>query len=165
MGSLNGKMGAATVIKDRKIGPPADRQRFERLMFPGVELGLMGWERAHSQGAGTGTESPLAILYAPSVVNQKLQNQGIEEFIRTLQKQKLDDVDLLLTTSTRAWMGTRRLASIEYVVSARRFGRVTALLETSIEVENRRDHPRVVVDAMKRGDWEPFLKPVAKRPK
>lgn len=153
-----GSMGPPTLLAMRRIGPPGTRQGFERLMFPGVQVGLLGWERAHSQGAGTGTESALGILYAPSIVNQELQNRGIEDFIRTLQAQKRDDVDLFLTTATRAWVGTRRLASIEYRVDARRGGRMTTLLEASIEVANQRHVPRVVVEATKRAEWEDFLK-------
>lgn len=59
----------AIVICSR-LRPALDRRGFERLMFPGIEVGLPGWQRSHSQGSGTGFESPNAIRYAPEEVNQ-----------------------------------------------------------------------------------------------
>jgi len=126
-------------------------------MFPSIELGLKGWERSHSQGAGTGHESPHGILYAPKEVNQQLQNRGIEQFIRDFFQVKAKDVDLYLTTVTTAWPRTRRLQSIEYVLEARRGNIRRTLLEASIEVSNDRERPRIKVSAQERGDFEEFL--------
>src|SRR6185312_1460605 len=105
-----------------KVGAPVARSDFEKRMFPGVELGLVGWERSHSQGAGTGKESPHGILYAPAEVNQQLQNKGIEQFMRDFFKVKAKDAELFLTTDTTPWPGTLRLKSIEYKFEAKRGG-------------------------------------------
>src|ERR1700743_142073 len=108
------------IIIKSKIAAPVPRSDFEKRMFPGIELGLVGWERSHSQGAGTGQESASGILYAPSEVNQALQNKGIEQFLRDFFKVKAQDADLFLTTDTTPLPGTRRLQSIEYLLDAKR---------------------------------------------
>jgi hypothetical protein len=52
------------------------------------------WERAHvGGGPGTGFEAPW-ILYAPNEVNQVLQNNGIEQFLRDLFVQQAKRKDL-----------------------------------------------------------------------
>lgn len=151
-----------TVIRS-KIGAPVPRSNFERLMFRGIELGLEGWERSHSQGAGTGRESPHGILYAPKEVNQRLQNRGIEQFIRDFFLVKSPDVELYLITDTTAWPLTRRLRSIEYVLQAKRGAVTRTLFEASIEVSNDRKNPRVSVSAAPRGDFEEFLPTLPKK--
>jgi len=151
-----------TVIRS-KIGAPVSRSNFEKLMFPGIELGLQGWERSHSQGAGTGCESPHGILYAPKEVNQHLQNRGIEQFLRDFFQVKAPDVELFLTTDTAAWPGTRRLRCIEYVLEAKRGAVRRTLFEASIEVSNDRERPRVTIRATPRGDFEEFLPVLPKR--
>lgn len=45
-----------TVIRS-KLGPSTSRLDFEQQLFRGIEVGLPGWERAHSQGHGTGHET------------------------------------------------------------------------------------------------------------
>ena len=93
------KLGA-TVIQSR-LQATAVRQGFEKkALLPGIEVGLVGWERSHSQGSGTGTESATAIRYAPSEVNQKYQNLGIERYLRELVELKPPDTELWLTTTT-----------------------------------------------------------------
>lgn len=56
------------------------RLGFERQFFPGVELGLVGWERAHSKGNILGADSPHAIRYASREVNQAFQRLGVTCF-------------------------------------------------------------------------------------
>jgi hypothetical protein len=131
-----------TVIESR-IGAPPGRSGYERQYFPGVEVGLPGWERAHSQGSGTGHESAHAIRYAPAEVNQEFQRLGIERFIRELFDAKAADVELRLKTVTYTHPGTLRLKEIQYRVDAVRRGVSRPLFEASIEVENKRDRPRV----------------------
>jgi hypothetical protein len=58
----------ATVIQSR-LQPAPGRQGFEKQLFPGIQVGLSGWQRSHSQGSGTGFESPNAIRYAPEEIN------------------------------------------------------------------------------------------------
>jgi hypothetical protein len=134
------------VIKS-KVGSPQKRKGYERKLKSGSQVGLTGWERAHSQGPGTGFESPKGILYAPRQVNQILQNKGIENFIRNLYKDKPSDVNLNLTTHTTEHEGTQRLASIVYTLDAERNGKKTTVFEVWIEVEDREENPRITYGA------------------
>ncbi|MBO3751114.1 hypothetical protein J5X84_34005 [Streptosporangiaceae bacterium NEAU-GS5] len=141
------------------------RKGLERSLLPSIRVGLEGWHRAHSQGAGIGVEQAAGILYAPPEVNLQLQNSGIEEFIREVHQQRAPDVEVMLTTTTKAHPMTRRLAEIQYVVEAvRAGGRPEALFETSIEVSNSQLNPRVTLSPPRiRGEIERFLKPSAPR--
>ena len=138
------------------VGPAEKRRGFERQYFPGVEVGLEGWERAHSQGAGTGKESAEAIRYAPREVNQALQNKGIEDKIRKLyQSAEAHGVTLHLTTETRTHPGTLRLASIIYRLDGVKDGqKPVRLFEAEIAVENKRKEPRVTISASPHGAWD-----------
>jgi hypothetical protein len=141
----------ATVIQSR-LRPSPGRQGFEELLFPGIEVGLPGWQRAHSQGSGTGFESPNAIRYAPEEVNQEYQRLGIERYLRELVQIKSADTELWLTTVTTTHPRTLRLKEIEYRVDAIKNGLSRRLFEASIEVADRRLNPRITVNAT------PFLK-------
>lgn len=132
----------ATVITT-EVGPPQTRKGYEKELFPSVELDLKGWHRAHSHGAGTGTEVEAGILYAPPKVNLELQNQGVEKRIRELYQAKPADTKLILTTETFAHSRTRRLKEIRYRVTAVRGDETEIKFEASIEVENKRSNPRV----------------------
>lgn len=135
-----------TVIRSR-LDEPRQRQGFERQLFRGVKVGLPGWQRAHSQGAGTGQESAEGILYAPEEVNQQYQNRGIEEHLRDLFESKPEDEELCLTTVTYAHAGTMRLKEIQYRVDAvNPQGQSRRLFETAIKVENKRDNPKVSIE-------------------
>jgi hypothetical protein len=136
----------ATVIVSR-LKPAVARQDMERQFFPGVQVGLAGWQRAHSQGAGTGFESPHAIRYAPEEVNQQYQRLGIERHVRELLARKPADVELWLTTATSTHPRTLRLKEIQYRLDAVRGPQSRRLFEASIEVSDDRDHPRVTVHA------------------
>jgi len=127
------------------LRPAVSRQDFERLMFPGIEVGLPGWQRAHSQGAGTGRESPHGIRYAPEEVNQEYQRLGIERYLRDVLGLKPNDVELWLTTVTSTHPGTLRLKEIQYRVDAVRGTQSQRLFEVSIQVSDSRDNPRVTV--------------------
>lgn len=134
------------VIRSR-LGLPAKRLGLENRVFAGVEVGLLGWERSHSQGAGTGHESPLGIVYAPMTVNRVYQ-RSVERFLQELVAESRPGIDLWLTTVTRTHCGTRRLKSIEYQVDEVIPGRTPrTLFAVSIDVENARHNPRVCVSA------------------
>jgi len=148
------------IIIESRLGAPPGRQHYEREFFPGVEVGLVGWERAHSQGSGTGHESPFAIRYAPSDVNQQFQRLGIERFLRDLFQQKSSNVEVMLTTVTYTHPGTLRLKEIQYRVTAVRGAQRHVLFEAAIEIENRRHEPRVSVHAqelLSRHSWAQIL--------
>lgn len=56
------KKGDGQISIRSLVGPPPSggsepRQQFERQFFAGMEIGLIGWRRPHSQGARTGRES------------------------------------------------------------------------------------------------------------
>ena len=143
------------------VDRPPGRKGYERRILPGVELGLQGWERAHSQGNITGHESAHGIRYAPAAVNQGLQRLGIERFIRELFEMKASDVRLYLTTTTYTHWGTLRLKEIQYRIDAQRGGRAWPLFEAYIEVENSRVAPRITVPQplhrTPRSEWERIL--------
>ena len=141
----------ATVIQSR-LQPASGRQGFEKLLFPGIEVGLPGWQRAHSQGGGTGFESPNAIRYASEEVNQRFQRLGIERYLRELVQLKPAGTELWLTTVTTTHARTLRLKEIQYRVDAVRQGSSRRLFEASIEVADQRLDPRVTVNAT------PFVK-------
>jgi hypothetical protein len=136
----------ATVIQSR-LGPSISRQGFEKLMFPGIQVGLPGWQRAHSQGGGTGFESPSAIRYAPQEVNQQYQRLGIERYLRDLLALKPADTDLWLTTVTATHERTLRLKEIQYRVDAVKGASSRKLFEASIEITDEKMNPRVTVKA------------------
>jgi len=148
------------IVIESRIAAPPGRQGFERQFFPGVEVGLPGWQRAHSQGNGTGHESPFAIRYAPAEVNQEFQRLGIERFIRELFAMKRANVELELRTVTYTHPGTLRLREIQYLVTAIRDGRTHSLFEAAIEIGDSRKNPRVAAHAHERTpreDWEALL--------
>lgn len=140
-----------TVIRS-KLGPSTSRLDFEQQFFRGIEVGLPGWERAHSQGQGTGHESPHAIRYAPREVNQVIQNRGIERYLRELYRLKPSDTVLWLTTVTATFPRTLRLKEIQYRVDAVKGPTSRRLFECSIEIEDKRSNPRVHLQAT------PFLR-------
>jgi hypothetical protein len=99
------------------IKPSIGRQGLEHDFYTGTETGLAtmkGTERAHSFGQGFGWESPFGLLNAPRFVNQKLQNNGIEQYVRSLRDLLPAGQQIVLQTRTMAVSGTRRLKSISY---------------------------------------------------
>jgi hypothetical protein len=142
----------AIVIQSR-LEASSSRQGFEKRLFPGIEVGLAGWQRAHSQGSGTGFESPHAIRYAPEEVNQHFQRLGIERYLRELLTLAPKDTELWLTTVTATHSRSLRLKEIQYRVDAVRAGASRRLFEASIEIADQRINPRVTVNA------SPLLKP------
>ncbi|MFZ1465522.1 MAG: DUF4157 domain-containing protein, partial [Anaerolineae bacterium] len=136
-----------TVIRS-VVGASTERRGYERILLRGVEVNLVGWQRAHSQGAGTGVESPRGILYAPPEVNLKLQNQGVEETIRELYANKPANVTLHLITETTAHPGTNRLKQINYRLEASTPGKVNQIqFEAHISVSNDTQAPKITYGA------------------
>ena len=145
-----------TVLIRSEVGSPVSRRHFERQLLRGVLVGLRGWHRAHSQGAGTGAESRLGIFYAPPKVNSELQRHGIEEHIREVfEIANSTGHNLFQVTETRPHPETRRLASITYRLEAQgRDGRAHILYEVEIEVQNKRDNPRISIRTALAGQWD-----------
>jgi len=136
----------STVIQSR-LRPAAGRQGYENQLFPAIVVGLKGWQRAHSQGSGTGFESPDAIRYAPEEVNQQYQRLGIERYLRELFSIKPFDTELWLTTVTSTHPRSLRLKEIQYRIDAVKQGRSKLMFEASIEVADNRDNPRITIHA------------------
>ncbi len=136
----------AIVIRSR-LAPAAERRDLEKQMLPAIAVGLAGWQRAHSQGAGTGVESAHGIFYAPEEVNQEYQRLGIERYLRELLQLTPRGVALWLTTVTSAHPLTRRLKEIQYRVDAVRGRDSRRLFEASIEVSNSRTHTAITAHA------------------
>lgn len=93
------------------------RQGYERDFYSASESGIptfAGTERAHSFGQGFGWESPFALYNAPRFVNQRLQNNGIEQYVRSIRDLLPAGQKLVLHTTTKAVPDTRRLQSITY---------------------------------------------------
>lgn len=135
------------IVIQSQLRAGVSRRNFEKQFFRGVEVGLPGWQRAHSQGAGTGCESPHAIRYAPEAVNQEYQRLGIERHLRDLFAAKPADTQLWLTTVTATHPRSLRLKEIQYRVDALRNGASRRLFEASIEVANEPVNPRITVQA------------------
>lgn len=148
------KNAEGAIVIRSKLGPATIRAGWEKkVLLPGVEVGLAGWERAHSQGPGTGRESSHGIVYAPIAVNQALQRLGIERRLRELVPKIPPGLELWLTTETYTYRGTDRLKEIIYRLDARRTNArlptdYRKLFEVSIEVDNATINPRVQVGAL-----------------
>ena len=134
------------VIRSR-LRPGMPRQDLERKLFPSVVVGLFGWHRAHSQGAGLGAENQHGIRYAPAEVNLHCQRLGIERQLRELVALKPANVEIWLTTVTYTHARTLRLKEIQYKVQTVRGPTMRLLFEASIAVSDSRDQPRVTVEA------------------
>jgi hypothetical protein len=123
------------------------KTKFQKRLFTGVEIGLAGWDRAHSQGIMTGTESPEAIYYAPEEVNRSWMKR-IETFLRDLAAAKPKDESLCLMTVTSPHPLTLRLAEIQYEVTALKAGHsAKTVLIASIKVEDKKVNPIVTTEA------------------
>ncbi len=142
--SFRDALGDLVIVS--RLRPATERHGYEKRIFSGVQFGLDGWQRAHSQGSGTGSESAEGIRFAPPEVNLAYQNRGIERFLRELVADH-PTADLWLTTVTATHPRTLRLKEIQYRVDAVHRGQSRCLLEASIEVSNHTDHPRVTVQA------------------
>jgi Bacterial toxin 4 len=130
--------GDPRVVIRAWIGGRQARAGLEREMRSAAEYGidqLTGWQRAHSTAPSLGIESGEAIRLAPELVNQALQNRGIEAFLRFLRDQAAAQGERLhLQTETRTQTGTLRLSSIHYLVERQEGQRMITLFEVAIEV-------------------------------
>lgn len=136
----------ATVVES-VLGPSSKRKYFERAYFRRGEMdpsyAESRMELAHAQGQGTGFESFYAIAYAPSEVNQILQNLGIEEFLRILHDNQLRGVTYKLITATTLHPRSLRLKQITYRVEAVFGGEGRTVLTTGIRVEGSAETPLI----------------------
>jgi hypothetical protein len=118
------------------IGPRERRAGLEREMMRAAEYSIAEirrYELAHSTGAGLRIESGEGIRLAPRLVNQALQNRGIERFLREMRDLATGE-RLHLTTVTHTHASTLRLASIHYHVEVAEGDRMITLFDAVIEV-------------------------------
>jgi hypothetical protein len=101
------------------------------------------YERAHTSGQGTGFESPYAIYYAPEYVNQTLQNQGIETYLRDITAGAAPGESFRVVTRTQPHPDTLRLATIDYRILRQTGDRVEEIASYSIVVSSSAEHPVV----------------------
>lgn len=138
------------IVIRSKVKSPPGRKDYEKMLWPGIEVGLISWERSHSQGNITGNESPNGIRYAPSEVNQKFQRLGIEKFIAELFLEKPIGIDIWLTTVTKTHPRSLRLKEIQYVVDIVKGNQSKTLFEASIEIEDKKFDPQISIEARPR---------------
>jgi len=118
--------------------PPALRVTPEGESNAGVDVvGATGVEhqRAHPRGSGTGFEMTGQIPFAPTYINQELQNRGIELYLAEVQRLH-PDVDLRLSTEHATISGTkvtRRQQWIDYSLDAVSGGKKRSIFKVRIE--------------------------------
>jgi hypothetical protein len=129
-------VGDPRVVIRSWISASEARAGLERDMMAAAEYAaaeLDGMQRAHSQIPSLGAESGEAIRLASELVNQVLQNRGIEAFLRSLRDQ-IPNERIHLTTETRTHALTLRLESIHYLVELPEGNRLRLLFEAAIEM-------------------------------
>jgi len=136
------------------LGRSLGRADTERAMYSAGEHGNLPagpkYQRAHTAGQGTGFESPYGILYAPEFVNQTLQNDGIETFLRGVVSGARTDETFRVLATTRPHPGTLRLATIDYtLVLVNRTGGVEEIASYSIAVSRSAEHPVVTATSLR----------------
>lgn len=138
------------------IAPASPRQGLERGFFTGSTIGLPGWQRAHSQGAGWGVETAEGMLLAPPNVNLKLQNGGIESYVRQLQQQAMSEGFLLrVTTEVAAHRGTTQMKYAYYRIDKVSNSGIERLFEFSIDVPySKSPDPPGTVTIAEGGQWD-----------
>ena len=99
-------------------------------------------ERAHGAASpGLGFDSPYSVAHAPQEVNQVLENNGIERYLRQLRDNAPDGVTYLSTTVTsKTGLNLRERV---YRIDAVKDGRINPMFEFKITVEGTVDKPKV----------------------
>ncbi len=99
-------------------------------------------ERAHGAASpGLGFDSPYSVAHAPQEVNQVLENNGIETYLRRLRDNAPDGVTYLSTTATsKSGLNLRERV---YRIDAIKDGKIHHMFEFKIVVEGAVDKPKV----------------------
>ena len=139
------------IAQQGKIGPSLGKRAHTEDVLPTQAKGnVVGppQERAHTRGQGLGFESPYGIYYAPTEVNQALQNHGIEKYLSELRAELPPHSIMDLRTETATQWGTRRLSEITYAVDLidARSGEKHPFLEFKIHIGGTRTTPRIHID-------------------
>lgn len=136
------------VMHETTLGPRPGRQGTESANYTASDHGGLPkgpkYERAHTLGQTTGTESPFAIWYAPRFVNQNLQNLGIERYMRSLADNQLPNTSYRLVTETAAHPDSSRLSRISYRVEIMVNGQPHPFFDYGIHITGTAEHPHIV---------------------
>ena len=146
------RMRDGSIGVESTLGPSPGRAGHERSLpsrgaydDPRFQEAL--YELTHSQGQGTGFESPYGIRLAPQVVNQRLQRYGIEEWLYKIRDEghlpRGGKVEIV--TWTKSVPLSNELASIEYRIDFTIDGRRMEAFGFEIAVEAPGPPPRVRV--------------------
>jgi hypothetical protein len=144
---------AGPMRHEATLGGSVGRAGMERLKYTATKHGNLpagpGYERAHSLGQGTGFESPYGVFYAPEKVNQTLQNNGIETYMRNLAANAAPNETFRVLTKTMAQPDTLRLARMDYSILRVTGGQAEEVATYSIRVTSSAEHPLVTADALR----------------
>ncbi len=140
------------IQNEAQLGGSVGRAGMERGFFSRTEHGNLPvgpkYERAHSLGQGTGFESPYGLYYAPQYVNQTLQNQGVETYMRQLAAIAKPGETFQVVTNTLAHPASLRLAGIDYSIVRVVNGKAEQIASYTIRVSNSAEHPLVTATAL-----------------
>jgi hypothetical protein len=135
--------GGTVVIVRGTIGPSQPRAGMEEDLPAAGEYATpdvrgSGKQRAHALGPGLGAESGAGIRLAPRDVNLKMQNRGIEEFLKALFQRARADPALRfpIATEVRTFDATLQLQSIQYSLDAQIGDRRRPVLQCTIDISD-----------------------------
>jgi hypothetical protein len=131
-----------TIKTESRVRAPIGRKGFEQSTPPatvkggGVDLSATGvrHQRSHPAGSITGFEIHAHIPFAPEFVNQNLQAQGIEMYIKELHAAH-PKLGLWVVTEHAVFPRTRRQAWIDYTILATGDGPRRKLLRARITTD------------------------------
>ena len=142
---------AGRIVQSSLVGPGKERKNLEDAMFSQGEsyertaatpigpqaAGYHGpaLERGHLHGAGLGVESPFGIGLVPREVNQTLQNDGIEEWMRRMRDALPPGAELIYSTDVSWHLGSSRHSRIGYKLDIVIEGRRLPFAEFAIHIE------------------------------
>ncbi|MET8997648.1 polymorphic toxin type 4 domain-containing protein [Amycolatopsis sp. NPDC004169] len=141
------------VRHESTLGGSLGRAGMERGMYSAGQHGNLpsgpSYERAHTLGQGTGFESPYGIFYAPEFVNQRVQNEGIEAYLRTVAAGAHPGETFRVFTKVRPHPDTLRLATIDYRLVRVDQAGAEEVASYSIVVSSSAEHPVVTAGALR----------------
>ncbi|MFC0541520.1 eCIS core domain-containing protein [Kutzneria chonburiensis] len=120
------------------LGGGIGRAGYERAQFSAREHGRLPNEatdqRLHALGQGTGFESPYSILRGHPFINQRLQNSGIELYLRELNATAAEGEIFRVVTPNRPRQFSQRFAHQDYLIMRYVDNRVEWVATYSIDV-------------------------------
>jgi hypothetical protein len=133
--------GTGAIVEELIVGPSVSgSRRFTRgedVIFSAAEMGdayrQAGTQRAHGAAApGLGFDAGYGIAHALERINNWLENNGLEKWVRQLRDEAETGVEYVWTTSTRK--RGQKLAQRQYTISAIADGKVHELYTFEVSV-------------------------------